>query len=115
MLVTPVTTIPQMLQEHPHLRGILDEYGLRGCGGELGPAETMAVFAKTHGVDERNLLARLNAAVGDPKLAPAVDFRPSLADGIYRRFFLGGIAVTLTAGAVWGAILLWQIAFASSF
>lgn len=34
---------------------------------------------------------------------------------IYRRFFLAGILVILTAGAVWGAFLLWQVSRAGSF
>ena len=41
------TQIPDALSRHPHLRGILDQYGLKGCGGELGPAESMDFFAKT--------------------------------------------------------------------
>jgi len=109
------TMIPDALKAHPQLRGILDNYGLKGCGGEFGPAESMDFFAKTHGVDLPKLLHELNAAVENPKLAPPVDFKPSLADSIYRRFFLGGIAVTFTAGAVWGVVLLWQIAFAGRF
>jgi hypothetical protein len=109
------TSIPEALTKHPHLRGILDRYGLKGCGGELGPAENMEFFAKTHGVEPNTLLAELNAAALDPSLAPAVDYKPSLADGIYRRFFVGGMAVTFSAGAVWGVLLLWQIAFAGSF
>ncbi|MCC6572300.1 MAG: DUF542 domain-containing protein [Planctomycetes bacterium] len=114
-VIHPGTMIPDALKEFPHLRGILDPYGLKGCGGELGPSESMEFFAKTHGVDQARLLKELNAARIDPSLAPAVDYTPSLADGIYRRFFMGGIAVTLTAGAVWGALLLWRIAFAGAF
>src|SRR5205807_2221914 len=34
---------------------------------------------------------------------------------IYRRFFLGAIAVVLTAGASWGAWLLWRIGVSHSF
>lgn len=109
------TQIPDALSRHPHLRGILDQYGLKGCGGELGPAESMDFFAKTHGVDPQKLLSELNAAAQDPKLAPPADYKPSLADVIYRRFFIGGLAVTFTAGALWGVIMLWQIAFAGKF
>jgi len=38
-----------------------------------------------------------------------------LGDSIYRRFFKAGIVVILTAGAVWGAVLLLRIAFTGSF
>lgn len=37
------------------------------------------------------------------------------ADGIYRPFFLAGIGVVLTLGAVWGAYLLVRIALAGEF
>jgi len=37
------------------------------------------------------------------------------ADSIYRRFFKTGIMVALSAGAVWGAFLLWRIALSGSF
>ena len=109
------TSIPEALTRFPHLRGILDQYGLKGCGGELGPAESMDFFAKTHGVDPAKLLSELNAAAKNPKLAPPADYKPSLGDVIYRRFFIGGLAVTFTAGALWGVIMLWQIAFAGKF
>jgi hypothetical protein len=39
----------------------------------------------------------------------------SVADTIYRRFFLAGIVAILTVGATWGAWLLWQIGFGGSF
>lgn len=109
------TPIPEALARFPHLRGILDNYGLKGCGGELGPAESMEFFANTHGVPAAKLLSELNAAAKDPKLAPPTEYKPSLADVIYRRFFIGGLAVTFTAGAFWGVIMLWQIAMAGKF
>src|SRR5262249_56908410 len=37
------------------------------------------------------------------------------ADRFSRRYFLGGILVALTAGASWGAWLLWTIALGGSF
>ena len=43
------------------------------------------------------------------------DAAPSLADALYRPFFLAGIAVVLTLGAVWGAYLLLQIGLRGSF
>jgi hypothetical protein len=36
-------------------------------------------------------------------------------DAIYQRFFKGGLVVVLSAGAVWGALLLLRIAVAESF
>jgi hypothetical protein len=52
-------------------------------------------------------------------IPPRVDAEPPQsrwsAEAIYRPFFLGGIGVILTLGAVWGAYLLLRIAFAGKF
>ncbi len=47
-----------------------------------------------------------------PRLLPVADHA---APDIFRRFFLTGIAATLTAGATWGAIVLLRIAAHRSF
>ncbi len=113
--------LPDVLRANPQLRPIFDRYGLRGCGGPHGPAETIGFFARAHGVGEATLLHELNDALRNPVTAtsPAVDAPRNplddLADTIYRRFFKAGIAVILTVGAVWGAYLLLQIARHGSF
>ncbi|MEW6249976.1 MAG: DUF1858 domain-containing protein [Planctomycetota bacterium] len=120
------TMLPDLLRSRPHLRRVFDDYGLRGCGGAYGPAETVAYFARAHGVELEPLLAELRAAAsggGTVEAAcagPAEDERAAsrrehLADTIYRRFFKAGIAVVLTAGAAWGALLLLRIGFAGNF
>ena len=55
--------IPDLLARSPQARRVLDRYGLRGCGGRLGPVESLSFFAATHGVDEDQLLDELKAAV----------------------------------------------------
>ncbi len=107
--------IPDVIRRHPEVRPVLDRYGLRGCGGPFGPVETLAYFARAHGVELPSLIDELNRARGRaaPELPLAVAERA--ADGIYRRFFAAGIAVTLTAGAAWGAWLLLRLAAARSF
>jgi hypothetical protein len=42
--------IPDLLQSAPHWRPVLDRDGLRGCGGPLGPRESLAFFAHAHDV-----------------------------------------------------------------
>lgn len=60
--------------------------------------------------------ANVNAdASAEVPSRPLVRSKPRLADVIYRPFFIAGIAITLTLGAVWGALLLWRIGFAGSF
>jgi hypothetical protein len=106
--------VPDLLRAHPEARPVLDRHGLRGCGGPDGPHETLRYFARAHGVDERRIVAELEAAIADPASAGLPE-PPGAADAIYRRFFLGGIATVLTAGATWGAYLLWSIGLSGSF
>jgi len=99
--------IPDLLQDSPQVRPILDRYGLRGCGGRLGPRETLGFFAKAHDVPIARLLGEIRA--GLDKTAVPEDSVPRSADTIYRPFFKAGIAVVLTLGAAWGAYLLLRI------
>lgn len=119
--VDPEARIPDILRSHPTLRGVLDRYGLRGCGGPLGPNETLRYFARAHGVDEERLLVELREALARGRAGaageapPAIEYHPGPADTIYRRFFKAGIAIVLSAGAVWGALLLLRIGFSGTF
>jgi hypothetical protein len=112
--LSPDTMLPELLSKCPQARQVFDRYGLRGCGGKLGPVESVGFFARTHGVEQDRLLAELRSAMDNPDQAvqPA---QPSVADAIYRRFFTAGIILILTAGATWGAWLLWRIGFAGDF
>lgn len=108
--------IPDLLQEAPQARAVLDRYGLRGCGGPLGPVESLGFFAKAHDVPIQRLLQEIDQAVhqaNTPSLPISDVGNP--ADTIYRPFFKAGIAVVLSLGAVWGAYLLLRIALQSSF
>jgi hypothetical protein len=120
LLIDERTLIPELLSRFPQARRVLDEYGLRGCGGPQGPVETIGFFARAHDVPLARLLDELRAAGShaDQSSAPAVAAASpavSLADSIYRPFFLAGIAVVLTLGAVWGAYLLLQIGLRGTF
>lgn len=106
--------VPDLLKQHPQTRPVLDRYGLHGCGGKHGPQESLGFFARMHGVAESQLLNDIKVVLGNTTNADDT-YQPSVADSIYRRYFLTGIAVILTVGAGWGAWLLWQIGFAGSF
>src|ERR1039458_4457429 len=112
-VITADSTIAEVVRECPSARRIFDQHGLHGCGGQQGPAESLAFFADVHQVDLAQLLRELNAEVK----CPARDYRyeESLADFIYRRFFKAGIAIAITLGVLWGAINLLQIGLRSSF
>jgi hypothetical protein len=108
--------IPDLLRSAPQVRPVLDRYGLRGCGGALGPVESLAFFARAHDIPLERLVGELRAAAAAPLALPLVgEEAPSAGDTIYRPFFKAGIAVVLTLGAVWGAYLLLRIAFEGSF
>jgi hypothetical protein len=110
--ITGRVMIPDLLRAAPQVRPVLDRYGLRGCGGPEGPAESLEFFARAHEVPLAALLEELRAA---ETAAPQPAEKPAAADAIYRPFFQAGILVTLTAGAGWGAYLLWRIAARGSF
>lgn len=108
--------IPDLLRARPQARAVLDRYGLRGCGGPDGPAETLGFFARAHEVSLEQLCREIEEAGRRPlPQPPSVLPKPSLEDTLYRPFFKAGIAVVLTLGAAWGAYLLARIAVAGSF
>ena len=117
LTLSPALLIPDLLAAAPQARAVLDRYGLRGCGGPLGPHESLDFFARAHEVPVERLLTELRAAVARPAADPGDAPAPGRwsADAIYRPFFLAGIAVVLTLGAVWGAYLLVRIASAGKF
>ncbi len=103
--------IPGLLRAAPQARPVLDRYGLRGCGGELGPVESLGFFAKAHDVPLPRLLDELRQACEQPAAAAPPPPAAQVGDAIYRPFFKAGIAVVLTLGAAWGAYLLLRITF----
>ncbi|MHB1557502.1 MAG: hypothetical protein ACYC61_08485 [Isosphaeraceae bacterium] len=116
--IRPDLLIPELLGVHPEARTVLDRHGLRGRGGPPGPYESIGFFARAHGIEEARLLDELDRAIATPRPQPAAaaaSTSPQLADSIYRRDFLGGILLALSAGASWGAWLLWTIALGGSF
>ncbi|MCC6581725.1 MAG: DUF1858 domain-containing protein [Phycisphaeraceae bacterium] len=119
--VQPDTPLPRLFAACPETRAIFNGYGLRGCGGDQGPAETLAFFAGAHGVNLQQLLTEVRQVLTDPltrdqaRRQLEADARPRFADAIYRSFFLAALVIILTAGAAWGALLLWKIGIGGSF
>jgi len=119
--ISPETPLPELFQNYPETRVVFNRWGLRGCGGEGGPAESVDFFARAHGVDRDQLIGELERVINDPLARQAAltqlheDNRPLLSDAIYRPFFLAGLAIILTLGAAWGAFLLVRIAVAGAF
>ncbi|MDQ3817100.1 MAG: DUF1858 domain-containing protein [Acidobacteriota bacterium] len=100
--------LPDVVEKYPATRGVFDKYGLKGCGGQSGPSEAVEWFARLHGVPLEKLLGELNeAAESGDQSRPA--FRPSIADTIYRPFFIAALLTVFTLGCMWGAINLLTI------
>lgn len=113
LMVDDKTMVPDLLRQHPGARNVLDRYGMRGCGGEHGPVDSLGFFARAHGVELKRLVEEIGGAIADGR--PAALAEASVADTIYRRYFIAGIVAILTVGASWGVWLLWQIGFAGNF
>lgn len=114
-MLTADTLVPDLLARHPQARAVLDRYGLRGCGGALGPHETLGFFARMHGVEETRLLTEVASAIKHDRAPRDTAAAAGVEDTIYRRYFTAGIVTVLTVGAGWGVWLLWRIGFAGSF
>lgn len=108
------TLIPELLRSLPQARRVLDRYGLKGCGGDEGPVETLGFFARAHDVPLPELLQEIRREPPPTQQLPVIETRDP-ADAIYRPFFKAGIGVMLSLGAAWGAYLLARIAISGSF
>ena len=111
--ITEDMFIPDIVARYPATRAVLDRYGLKGCGGPQGPQEQIGWFARLHCVPADEILRELNEAAAKP--AEPDIFEPSIADTIYRPFFLTGIGTVLTLGCLWGAINLLNIGLHRNF
>ena len=111
--ITADALLPDVVTQYPGTRAVFDRYGLHGCGGPNGPRERIDWFARLHGVALEKLLGELNEAAKSS--GSDFQFSPSIADTIYRPFFLAGIATVLTLGCVWGAINLFTIGVKKTF
>ena len=112
--ITKLMSVADIVKACPTARRVFDKYGLKGCGGEHGPTETLEFFAAVHNVDVDALVGELNAEMRNPSKDEYV-YQESLGDFIYRRFFKAAIVIVLSVGALWGATNLLQIALGGTF
>lgn len=111
--ITGEMSVAEVVRVAPQSREVFDRHGLKGCGGEHGPAEPISFFAAVHQIDVDQLLRELNQEAPVPG-RPYV-YKEGPADVIYRRFFKAAIIIVLSVGAMWGAISLLQIAMGGTF
>lgn len=107
------TSVADIVRLCPSARKIFDRHGLKGCGGEHGPAEPLEFFARVHEADLEALLEDINAEIEKPAKEPYV-YHETLADYIYRRFFKAAIVSVLSLGGLWGVIALMEVSLGKS-
>ena len=113
-MINENTSVAEVVKSCPNARRIFDRHGLRGCGGEHGPRESLSFFATVHQVNVHELVREINHEMRNPSVQPYV-YKETLPDYIYRRFFKAGVFTVLTVGCLWGAINLLQIALGKNF
>lgn len=113
-LITADMLLPDVVARFPATRAVLDQYGLKGCGGPTGPGQSVARFARLYGMSLDRLLGELNEVASRPQPEWA-SANPSIADTIYRPFFLAGIITVLSVGSLWGAVNLLLIGLRYDF
>ena len=108
------TSVAEVVKNCSNARRIFDRHGLKGCGGEHGPRESLAFFATVHQVNVHELVREINDEMRNPSAQPYV-YQETLPDYIYQRFFKAGVLTVLTVGCLWGAVNLLQIALDKNF
>ena len=113
-MIAKESSVREVVARHPGARRVLDRHGLQGCGGELGPNESLEFFAAVHQLDVNQLIRDLKEEAARPGTSTYI-YQETLPDYIYRRFFKAGVFTVLTVGCLWGAFNLLTIGRKGSF
>src|SRR5262245_25865065 len=107
----PDMTVRQVAADYPCCREVLRRHGEpEGRPTKFGHLEPLDHFARRRGLDLGQLLAELATAAG-----VGVDLPGERAENIHRPFIAWALAVTLSLGAGWGALLLFEIGWNGRF
>ncbi len=107
----PDMTVRQVAADYPACREVLRRHGEpEDRPTRFGHLEPLDHFARRHGLDPEQLLAELARAAG-----VGVDRASAAAERVHRPFIAWALAVTLSLGAGWGALLLFEIGWHGSF
>lgn len=115
--------VSEVNRRYPQCRPVFEQYGIAGCGGDVGPPEPLFIFAAAHRVPVAELVAELNAAVrGEWKPKPGATAKSDrspveeqAAESLYKWYVAGALVVALTFGFGLGAINLTRIAWAGDY
>jgi iron-sulfur cluster repair protein YtfE (RIC family) len=98
-------SVAEIVRSCPNARRIFDRHGLKGCGGEHGPSESLSFFATVHQANVDELIREINCEINNPSAQPYI-YKETLPEYIHRRFFKAGVLTVLTVGCLWGAVNL---------
>jgi hypothetical protein len=104
-------TVRQVAADYPGCREVLRRYGEpEDRTTKFGHLEPLTHFARRQGIDLEKLLAELSRTAG-----VGVDRESERAQLVHCPFIVSALAVTLSLGAGWGALLLFEIGWQGSF
>ncbi|HEY7311478.1 MAG TPA: NnrS family protein [Gemmataceae bacterium] len=104
-------TVRQVAADYAGCREVLRRHGEpENRATKFGHLEPLNRFARRHGIDLDQLLAELSQAAG-----VGVDRESIRGQLIHRPFIVGALAITLSLGAGWGALLLSEIGWQGRF
>jgi hypothetical protein len=109
--IRPDMTVRQVAADYAACREVLRRHGEpEDRPTRFGHLEPLHHFARRHGIDLDQLLAELSQAAGT-----GVDRDSARAQLVHRSFIASALAVTLSLGAGWGALLLFEIGWRGRF
>jgi hypothetical protein len=109
--IRPDMTVRQVAADYPGCREVLRRHGEpEDRPAKFGHLEPLSHFARRQGIELSQLLAELAAAAG-----VGVDEDSTRAGLLHRPFVVAALAVTLSLGAGWGALLLFRIGQEGTF
>ncbi len=104
-------TVRQVAADYPGCREVLQRHGEpEDRPTKFGHLEPLTHFARRQGIDLEQLLAELSHAAG-----VEVDRESVRGQLVHRPFLVSALAVTLSLGAGWGALLLFEIGWHGRF
>ncbi len=104
-------TVRQVAADHPPSREVLRRYGEpEDRPTKFGHLEPLDHFARRRAIDLRRLLGELSQAAG-----VGVDRESVRAQLVHRPFIASALAITLSLGSGWGALLLFEIGWYGRF
>jgi hypothetical protein len=104
-------TVRQVATDYPACRDVLRRHGEpENRPTKFGHLEPLDHFARRRGIDLGQLLGELSQAAG-----VGVDWESVRAQLVHRPFIASALAITLSLGAGWGALLLFEIGWQDRF